>query len=134
MRRFHHRGLFVALLVIVVAAAACRKARNPNVAAVVNGYNITNEELDKYFKAQTQGSSEKPDEEQAVLVKLNLLRELIDNQIMLQRAEKLGLMAVDADVETKLNEFKAPYTKEEFQKQLNNKKMTLEDQIGRAHV
>jgi peptidyl-prolyl cis-trans isomerase SurA len=46
---------------------------------------------------------------------------------MLQKAEKLGLMAVDADVETKLNELKAPYTQEEFQKQLQAKKMTLDD-------
>jgi peptidyl-prolyl cis-trans isomerase SurA len=46
---------------------------------------------------------------------------------MLQKAEKLGLMAVDADVETKLNELKAPYTQEEFQKQLQAKKLTLDD-------
>src|SRR5258708_12452533 len=46
---------------------------------------------------------------------------------MLQRAEKLGLMAVDADVETKLNELKAPYTQEEFQKQLKSKNLTLDD-------
>src|SRR5439155_18076310 len=41
--------------------------------------------------------------------------------------EKLGLMAVDADVETKLNEVKSGYTQEEFAKQLQAKKMTLED-------
>src|SRR5207247_7552186 len=52
---------------------------------------------------------------------------LIDSEIMLQRAEKLGLMAVDADVDTKLNELKAPYTQEEFQKQLRSKKLTLDD-------
>ena len=58
--------------------------------------------------------------------KLEILRGLIDNEIMLQRAETLGLMAVDADVETKLNELKAPYTQEEFQKQLQTKKLTVE--------
>ena len=56
--------------------------------------------------------------------KLEILRGLIDNEIMLQRAEKLGLMAVDADVDAKINELKAPYTKEEFQRQLTQKKMT----------
>ena len=62
-----------------------------------------------------------------MIQKLEMLRSLIDSEIMLQRAEKLGLMAVDADVETKLNELKAPYTKEEFEKQLTNRKMTLDD-------
>ena len=62
-----------------------------------------------------------------MIQKLELLRNLIDNEIMLQRAEKMGLMAVDADVDAKFNELKAPYTKEEFEKQLKNRKMTMED-------
>jgi len=36
-------------------------------------------------------------------------------------------MATDADVEAKLNELKAPYTKEEFDKQLKMRKMSLDD-------
>ena len=36
-------------------------------------------------------------------------------------------MATDADVEAKFNELKAPYTQEEFQKQLNARKMTVDD-------
>jgi peptidyl-prolyl cis-trans isomerase SurA len=44
-----------------------------------------------------------------------------------QRAERMGLMAVDADVEAKFTELKAPYTQEEFQKQLNARKITVED-------
>ena len=56
-----------------------------------------------------------------------MLRTLVDNEIMLQRAEKLGLMAGDADVDAKFNELKAPYTQEEFQKQLDARKMTVDD-------
>jgi peptidyl-prolyl cis-trans isomerase SurA len=59
--------------------------------------------------------------------KLEVLRSLVDNEIMLQRAEKLGLMATDADVESKFTELKAPYTQEEFQRQLASTKMTVED-------
>ena len=33
-----------------------------------------------------------------MIQKLELLRSLIDNEIMMQRAEKLGLLASDADV------------------------------------
>jgi peptidyl-prolyl cis-trans isomerase SurA len=56
-----------------------------------------------------------------------VLRNLIDNEIMLQRAEKLGLMAVDADVDARFNELKAPYTKEEFEKELRNRKITADE-------
>src|SRR5262249_42031053 len=59
--------------------------------------------------------------------RLEVLRTLIDNEIMLQRAERLGLMAVDSDVDSKFAELKAPYTQEEFQKQLGNRKMSPED-------
>jgi len=59
--------------------------------------------------------------------KLEVLRSMIDNEIMLQRAEKLGLMAVDSDVTAKFNELKAPYTQEEFQRQLDARNMTVEE-------
>ncbi len=107
--------------------AACRKGPPQDVAATVNGYHITYEQLDKYYHAQLQGSQDKPDEEQATLMRLNLLRELIDNRIMLQRAERLGLMAVDSDVDAKLTELKAPYTEEEFARQLKSRGMTLDE-------
>lgn len=114
-------------LALLAAFSGCKQSPKPSVAAVVNSYNISNEELDKYYKSQAQGSSEKPDEEQATIMRLNLLRELIDNQIMLQRAERLGLMAVDSDVDAKLTELKSPYTQEEFDKQLKARGMSLED-------
>src|SRR6185437_11668038 len=56
-----------------------------------------------------------------------VLRTLIDGEIMFQRAEKEGLMATEADIDAKFNELKAPYTQEEFQKQLNARKMTVDD-------
>ncbi|HYM11752.1 MAG TPA: peptidylprolyl isomerase [Bryobacterales bacterium] len=122
---------FICFSVCLAAAlapwAGCKKTHDRNVAAVVNGYKITYDELDKYYRSQTQGSAEKPDEEQVTLMKLNLLRELIDNQIMLQRAERLGLMAVDSDVDAKLTELKAPYTQEEFEKQLKSRGMTMDE-------
>ncbi len=112
---------------LVAATSGCRKASNQNLAATVNGFDISYQQLEKYYKAQAQSASEKPDEEQALVLKLNLLRELIDNQIMLQRAERLGLMAVDSDVDSKLTELKAPYTQEEFEKQLKSRGLTLDE-------
>ncbi len=120
-------ALLTFALCLLSFSAACRKAVNQNVAASVDGYNLTYDQLEKYYRSQTQGSADKAGDEQVNLVKLNLLREMIDNQIMLQRAEKLGLMAVDSDVDAKLTELKAPYTQEEFERQLKERGMTLEE-------
>ena len=124
MRNLRLIGCFLPALLL--SLSACKKSPNPSVAAVVNGYNITYDELEKYYRSQAQGP-EKPDEEQVTITKLNLLRELIDNQIMLQRAERLGLLAVDSDVDAKLTELKAPYTEEEFSRQLKERGMAVDE-------
>ena len=114
-------------LLVLFLAAACRKSPSANVAATVNNRVITFGQLEKNFQTQFSAPAEGSTEDQIMIQKLELLRNLIDNEIMLQRAEKMGLMAVDADVESKFNELKAPYTKEEFERQLHNRKMTAED-------
>jgi peptidyl-prolyl cis-trans isomerase SurA len=121
------------LLAVTLAAVAvltlpsCKHATPDNVAATVNGRTITFADLDKQFQAQFASSAERPSDDQMTIQKLEVLRTLVDNEIMLQRAEKLGLMATDADVESKFTELKAPYTQEEFQKQLAARKMSVDD-------
>ncbi len=116
-----------ALLFLLAGVAACNRSAPANVAATVNGRAITYAELDKQFEIQFGGAGQKSTGDQAQIQKLEVLRTLVDNEIMLQRAEKLSLMAVDADVEAKFNELKAPYTQEEFQKQLDARKMSVEE-------
>ncbi len=115
------------LILACLAAAGCKKSPPAGVAATVNNRAITFAELDKQFQLQFSTATERPSDDQVLIQKLEILRSLIDNEIMLQRAEKAGLMAVDADVEAKFNELKAPYTQEEFQKQLAARRMTVED-------
>jgi len=114
-------------IALVVCLCGCKHAISDNVAATVNGRVITYADLDKQYQAQFMSSSEKPSADQMQIQKLEVLRTLVDNEIMLQRAEKLGLMATDADVESRFAELRAPYTQEEFQKQLQARKMTAED-------
>src|SRR4051812_47618042 len=108
----------LAVSTLLALFAGCNRPAPANVAATVNGRAISYGELDKQFQSQFGAQGEPSSGDQAMIQKLEVLRTLIDNEIMLQRAEKLGLMAVDADVEAKFNELKAPYTQEEFQKQL----------------
>ena len=119
--------LFAILPALAVFAASCNRAAPANLSATVNGRAVTYAELDKQFESQFGAASGQTSGDQVTIQKLEILRTLIDNEIMLQRAEKLGLMAVDSDVDAKFSELKAPYTQEEFQKQLDARKMSADD-------
>ncbi len=118
-------GLLAGGLLIFVAS--CDKPVSPDVAAAVNGRPITYSELNRTIAAQFPNAPQKANADQTTGMRLDVLRTLIDNEIMLQRAEKEGLLASDADVDAKFNELKAPYTQEEFQKLLQQRKMSVTD-------
>ncbi len=117
----------LALLVLLVSFGCAGKQEGADVMASVNGRKITRTEVQKYYDTQVAESPQKPGAEQADTLRLNILRELIDNEILMQRAEKLGLLATDEEVSTKLAEIKAPYTQEEFDKRLKDRGITLDD-------
>ncbi|MBZ5579066.1 MAG: SurA N-terminal domain-containing protein [Acidobacteriia bacterium] len=106
---------------------SCKRSPPPNVAAEVNNHAITYAELDKTYTSQYPQPAEGSSDDQVMMQKLDVLSSLINSELLLQRAEKLGLTAVDADVDTEFNKMKAPYTKEEFDRQLAARKMTVED-------
>ncbi|MDX2267030.1 MAG: peptidylprolyl isomerase [Bryobacter sp.] len=120
-------ALKATVLVACFFATACNRSLPADVAASVNDKPITYADLDKQFAFQFADAAQRASDDQLTFQKLEFLRVLIDNEIMLQKAEKLSLLATDADVEAKLNEMKAPYTQEEFQKQLTARKMTVDD-------
>ncbi|MGA2130714.1 MAG: peptidylprolyl isomerase [Bryobacteraceae bacterium] len=119
-------GCVAAVCVLMMLAPACKKSPPADVAATVNNRPITYTDLEKAYQ-QSQLAAPGQAEEQTMAQKLELLRNLIDSEILLQRAEKQGLLAGDADVETKLTELRAPWTREQFEQQLRNSKMTLDD-------
>ena len=76
---------------------------------------------------QFPNASGKVTRDQTTQLRLEALRALIDDEIMLQRAEKEGLLASDAEVDARFNEIKAPYTQEDFQKHLQQLRMGIPD-------
>ena len=95
--------------------------------ATVNGKEITRTEVEKYYKASLGDNPQEPSPEQADIVRLNILHQLIEDEILQQRAAKLNLAATDEDVNAKLTEMKAPYTQEEWDRQLKQRGITLDD-------
>ena len=119
-------GTFSLALLLVVTG--CNKQQTAgDVMAEVNGKKILRSEVEKYYANQTVGSPQAPAGEQAQSLRLSILRELIDNEIMMQRAEKLGLLATDEEVEAKFNEIKSPYTQADFDKRLKDRNITVDD-------
>jgi peptidyl-prolyl cis-trans isomerase SurA len=117
------------LAAILAALSGCQKQTQPaeGVWASVNGKDVTRAEVDKYYRTQLNPDAPEPSQDEALSLKLNILDELVNNQILLQRAKKMGLEAADGEVEDKFTEFKSPYTEDEFQRQLKARGYTVDD-------
>jgi peptidyl-prolyl cis-trans isomerase SurA len=108
----------------------CHRAPGPDVVATVNGKDIPQSDLDRAYQnfRISQGSGpQEPSTEQANIMKLELVRRLIEEEILQQRAAKINVAASDEDVNARLTEMKAPLTQEEFDKELKDRKETLDD-------
>ncbi len=124
----YRRGLLFAGLSFLLLAGGCKeKEPGPDVMARVNGRDILRSEIDKTLKRQLSGSPQKPSPEQEDSLRLDLLRQMIDRQLYLQDAEKQGVAPTNEEVDSRVNQDKAPYTKEEFAKKLQESGFTEEE-------
>ena len=114
-------------VVILAVVAGCNRPPAPDVMATVNGKQILRADLDRYYQASLGDNPQQPSPEQANIGRLTILHGMIEEEILQQRAAKLNLAASDEDVNAKLTEIKAPYTQEEFDKQLKQRNMTIDD-------
>src|SRR5579871_3784816 len=114
-------------LALLVLIGCTGRGTDKEVMAKVNGYKILRSEVDKTYNTQIAGSPQKPSLTEEEALRLNVLGQMIYNQLQLQRAEKLGIVATDDEVETKFNQVKAPYSQDQFQKLLKDRGFTEED-------
>jgi len=123
------RGIILAALAISALATSCKReaAPGPDVWATVNGKEISRSEVEKNYRVRVNPQAPTPSHEEILSLKLNILDELINSEILLDRANKLNLVASDAEVEDKFAESKSPYTEEEFQKKLKETGLTVDD-------
>lgn len=120
--------VFAAGMVSTLGVGCKQKAQPaPDVWAVVNGNEIKREDVDKYYKTQLNPEGQEPSQEEALSLKMNVLDQLINNEILLERAKKLNLEASDGEVEDKFTEIKSPYTEEEFQRRLKDQNISVDD-------
>jgi peptidyl-prolyl cis-trans isomerase SurA len=126
-----HRGALLLPAAALVASffAGCKQQERhaPDVWAVVNGTEIKRDEVEKYYRTRINPEAQETSPEEVLSGKLNVVEQLINNEILLERAKKLNLEASDGEVEDKFTELKSGYTEDEFQRKLKDGGMSVDD-------
>lgn len=116
------------MLAVLFGCSGCNQGvSSQDVMAKVNGSKILRTEVDKSYNSQIAGSPQKPTAAEEEALRLQILLHLVDVQLHLQQAEKLGVVATDDEVEGKLSQLKAGDTQEEFAKRLKSQNITEAD-------
>lgn len=119
------RGTCLLAAGLLLTLTGCPNRSGADLMAKVNGYKIYRSEVDKSYNKQIAGATQKLTSEQEQALRLQILQQIIGLQLYLQKAEKLGIVATDEEVENRIN--KASFTKEEFAKRLEEMGMTEDD-------
>jgi peptidyl-prolyl cis-trans isomerase SurA len=130
--RFYRARLHLPALLLIGGAllpgiTGCHRPPSADVVATVNGKEIMRADLERYYQASLTDNQQNPSPVEANIRRLQILHGMIDDEILQQRAAKLNLAATDEDVNAKLTEVKAPYTQEEFDNQLKQRNLTIDD-------
>jgi parvulin-like peptidyl-prolyl isomerase len=115
----------------LIGAAACRSkpsaASQPAVSAdtwaVVDGRNITRDEVDKAYR-RAQDPAQTLSNEEMLNAKLNLLNDLIVQELLLEKAAQLKLEVTPADLDAAYAETKKNIPDDAFQQELTRRGMT----------
>ncbi|HVF30473.1 MAG TPA: SurA N-terminal domain-containing protein [Pyrinomonadaceae bacterium] len=132
------------LAAVAIAAGACGSGGpsnsssgsvDPNAtAATVNGKAIKMEEVERAFKSQAQGQEARLSDLEITAARLQVLQDLIQQEVMFQKAEKEGVVPKDEDVAVEVNKQKqdSRLSADEFDRQMKQAGMT--DQTFRDQV
>ena len=115
---------------LLAPVAGCHRSPAPDVMATVNGKEILRSDLERKYQDYRLSQGETPQEpsaEQAQILRLAVLRQMIELETLEQRAAKLNVTASDEDVNDTLTEMKAPDTPEQFNQKLKLRNQTLDD-------
>jgi peptidyl-prolyl cis-trans isomerase SurA len=128
---FRARFVVPALLLIGGASfcilSGCHRSPSADVVATVNGKEILRSDLERNYQISLGDNPQKPSPQETEIGRLNVLHQMIQDEILQQRAAKLNLTASDEDVNARLTEIKEPYTPEQFDNMLKQRNLTLDE-------
>ncbi len=126
--------VLLSAVVTVCLATACQSkpaapavvAVSPDTWAVVDGRNITREAVEKAYQ-RTVDTSQPVSDEEAMTAKLNVLNDLIVQDILLARAQKLNVTVPDSDLDAAYADAKKNIADDAFQQELARRGLTTTD-------
>lgn len=128
------RSLAVLFLVPALAAAGgCRNntpgsapaASSPNAWAVVDGREITRDEVEKAYRREA--AAQQRSDEEAAAAKLALINEMVIQEMLIGKARELKIEASDTEIDNAYAEAKKNITEDAFQKELASRNLTPAD-------
>lgn len=138
-------AMFVAIIVVIGAACGGASSSNSSpgsvdaneTAATVNGKVIKMEDVERGVKQQAQGQESKLSPLELAGARLQVLQQLIEQEVMFQKAEKEGVVPKDEDVVAEINKQKVEsrLSQEEFDRQMTQaglNEAAYRDQVKRA--
>ena len=138
-RPMKRKFLFLILLFLIfVPSAFCREEQLVDrVVAVVNNEVITQSELDVIFRPiydQIKKIYKGPDlQRELEMVRLKLLNQLIEDKLVYQEAQKLGITVSDSEIQDELANFKTQFPNEEtFKKEMEKAGINLKEMEKRV--
>ena len=127
----HSHTVALCALTAACLAAACRSTPAPapvsaDTWAVVDGKNITRDDVDKAFRREGNAAPGLSEEE-TLLAKLGLLDNLIMEEILLAKAGALKVEVPNGEIETAFTQARANLSEEAFQQELTKRNLTAAD-------
>jgi peptidyl-prolyl cis-trans isomerase SurA len=122
------------LLTACLLSACSHGSGHREVWAEVNGHPIYRDDVEIYYRQRLPNPAAAMSDEQILSLKLNLLDEMIDNELLIEQAMKLSIVVSDAEIDHEVASLRSPYSPEEFQKKLAADGLTptsLREQIRR---
>lgn len=122
------------MTVVTVATAGCQsstpaapgRAPSPDTWAMVDGREITREDVEKAYRRVGPAADGLSDEEE-LTAKLTLLNELIVQDILIAKAGELKIELPDSELEAAFQEAKQNIPDEAFQQELSRRNLTVAD-------
>jgi parvulin-like peptidyl-prolyl isomerase len=121
-------GLVMAGLVLNGCSSGASEAKDQMVAATVNGRNIMMQEVERAINQQTGGNPSSLNQLQMAQARLQVLNNLIQREVLFQRAEREKLLPTEAQIDGAIATQKqnSGMTAEDFEKSLKAQNISAE--------
>jgi len=120
--------LFLALVISGCSSGGGAEASDSTVAATVNGKNIMLKEVERGVSQQAGGQQAKLSQLELAQARLQILSNLIQREVLFQRAEREKLLPTEDQIDGAINSQKqqSGMTSEDFEKSLKEQNVSME--------